>query len=166
MSVPERINLTGLQEAMGLQEIDLLGTVESESELYLNHHGCRHQHCNQSQLGRQQDVGTGCKHEGEHRGGTCNVYRSGVARTAVVGEPSQQQRDLYRSLREVERETISQTRAGTKASQVHQAFVDAFEWIGLPVFSQAIGQGLGVEFHEFPVLNATETPELQPGTLL
>ncbi len=45
-------------------------------------------------------------------GATFSCYRSDVARTAVVGEPSREQRDLYRKLREAHLETISRARAG------------------------------------------------------
>ena len=99
-------------------------------------------------------------------GGTFKGYRSDVARTAVVGEPSREQREFYRKLREVELETIDRARAGRRACQVYEDFVDAFQRRGLGVTSQAVGHGLGTGLHEYPVLNGREEAELVPGMVL
>ncbi len=99
-------------------------------------------------------------------GASFNGYRSDVARTAVVGEPSREQRALYRKLREVELETISRVRAGTRACQVYEDFVGAFQRRGLGVTSKAVGHSLGTGMHEYPILNGKEGAELTPGMVL
>ena len=99
-------------------------------------------------------------------GATFNGYRSDVARTAVVGEPSREQRALYGKLREVQLETISQARAGTRACHVYEHFVGACQRSGLGVTSQAVGHGLGTGLHEYPILNGREEAELIPGMVL
>ncbi len=99
-------------------------------------------------------------------GGTFKGYRSDVARTAVVGEPSREQGALYRKLREAQLETISRVRAGTRACQVYEDFVGAFQRRGLGVTSQAVGHALGTGLHDYPVLNGREQAALVPGMVL
>ena len=93
-------------------------------------------------------------------------YQSDVARTAVIGPPNEEQRSIYKRLLEVQRETISAARPGARACDVYNTYKRGIEKRGLPLISQAIGHGLGIGLHEFPVLQADEKAELKPGMVL
>ena len=99
-------------------------------------------------------------------GGIFQGYQSDVARTAVVGTPSERQRSVYRHLRDAQRETVEAARAGVRACDLYNTFRLAFQKRGLYAISQAVGHGLGVGLHEYPVLHAGETAVIKPGMVL
>ena len=99
-------------------------------------------------------------------GGVFEGYQSDVARTAVVGVASAEQRSVYRCLRECERETIAALRPGTKAGEVYLRAQQALADRDLSLTSQAIGHSLGVGLHEHPILHARNETELVPGMVI
>ena len=99
-------------------------------------------------------------------GGTFQGYQSDVARTAAVGQCSEEQRTTYRYLLEAQQETIGAARPGTPACDVYNTFTKAFQERNLTPSSQAIGHGLGVGLHEFPILHGRETSLIKPGMVL
>lgn len=99
-------------------------------------------------------------------GGAFHGYQSDVARTAVIGAANREQRSVYRRLREAQRETIAAARPGIKACDLYHTCKRALELRGLAITSQAVGHGLGIGLHEFPVLQGQETAEIQSGMVL
>ena len=99
-------------------------------------------------------------------GGVFDGYQSDVARTAVIGLPSAEQRSIYKRLREAQRETISSARPGIRACDLCAKCRQAMERRGLSFTIQAIGHGLGAALHEFPILNANEETEIKSGMVL
>jgi Xaa-Pro dipeptidase len=99
-------------------------------------------------------------------GGIFQGYQSDVARTAAIGRANEEQRSIYRRLREAERETIAAARPGVRACDLYATGKRALQQRGLSITSQAIGHGLGIGLHEFPVLQANENAEIKPGMVL
>ena len=99
-------------------------------------------------------------------GGTFQGYQSDVARTAFVGTCSERQETVYRYLRETQEATINAARPGARACDVFNTFKEALRERGLTPTSQAVGHGLGVGLHEFPILHAAETAFIEPGMVL
>lgn len=99
-------------------------------------------------------------------GGVFRGYHSDLARPAVVATATGEQRSVYQRLREAQRETIDAARPGARACDLFDTCKRAFEQRGLSFFSQAVGHGLGIGLHEFPVLEAAERAKLKPGMVL
>ena len=99
-------------------------------------------------------------------GGTFHGYQSDVARTAVIGTANREQQSVYQRLREAQRETIAAARPGIMACDLYHTCKQALERRGLAITSQAVGHGLGIGLHEFPVLQGQETADLQSGMVL
>ena len=99
-------------------------------------------------------------------GGLFGGYQSDVARTAVVGSASPEQRSVYRRLRECERATLAALRPGVKAGEIYLLARQALADRDLSLTSQAIGHSLGIGLHEHPILHARNETELAPGMVI
>lgn len=99
-------------------------------------------------------------------GGVFQGYQSDVARTAVIGVVNEEQRSIYKRLREAQREAIAAARPGVRACDLYAACKRALEQRGLSFTSQAVGHGLGIGLHEFPVLQSNEKSKIKPGMVL
>jgi Xaa-Pro aminopeptidase len=99
-------------------------------------------------------------------GGIFQGYQSDVARTAAIGAANEEQKSIYRRLREAQQETIAAARPGVRACDLYVTCKRALEQRGLSITSQAVGHGLGIGLHEFPVLHANEKTEIKPGMVL
>ncbi len=99
-------------------------------------------------------------------GGTFQGYQSDVARTSAIGTVTSEQASVYRRLREAQRQTIDTVRPGVRACDLYFTCRRELEQRGLSMTSQAVGHGLGIGMHEFPVLHGRETARIQPGMVL
>ena len=99
-------------------------------------------------------------------GGVFQGYQSDVARTATIGFANKEQRSVYQRLREAQRETIAAARPGVRACDLYLKCKTALAQRGLSITSQAVGHGLGIGLHEFPILHAQEKSLLKPGMVL
>lgn len=97
--------------------------------------------------------------------GTAGHYYSDVARTAVVGEPSVEQRRVYRLLRDVHERCLEAVRPGAISSDIYAIYHDALTAAGLPTY-HFVGHGLGVTLHEEPFINPLKSVPLQEGMVL
>jgi Xaa-Pro aminopeptidase len=97
--------------------------------------------------------------------GTSGHYYSDVARTAVVGEPSAEQRKIYGLLFDVHRRCLEAIRPGAISSDIYAIYQDAMAAAGLPAY-HFVGHGLGVTLHEEPFINALQSVTLQEGMVL
>lgn len=99
-------------------------------------------------------------------GGTYGQYASDVARTCSTGEPLAHHREVYRTLIEIQRDTIGQMHPGVAAEDIYFACRDAFEKHGLPCSLPHIGHSFGIEAHERPMIRPGEKILLQPGMVI
>lgn len=97
--------------------------------------------------------------------GTSGHYYSDVARTAVVGEPTAEQRRVYDLLIDVHKRCLDALRPGALSSDVYAIYHDAMVAAGLPAY-HFVGHGLGVTLHEEPFVNALKSVPLQEGMVL
>lgn len=97
--------------------------------------------------------------------GTAGHYYSDVARTAVVGEPSAQQRRVYDLLLDVHHRCLDALRPGAISSDVYAIYHDAMRDAGLPAY-HFVGHGLGVTLHEEPFINPLKAVPLEEGMVL
>jgi Xaa-Pro aminopeptidase len=99
-------------------------------------------------------------------GGTFQGYQSDVARTAAIATVTSDQASVYGRLREAQRQTIETARPGVRACDLYFTCGRELEKRGLSMTSQAVGHGLGIGMHEFPVLHGRETALIQAGMVL
>jgi Xaa-Pro aminopeptidase len=97
--------------------------------------------------------------------GIARGYYSDVARTAVVGEPSERQREIYELLMDVHRRTLAGLRPGTPTSEPYRLYQDAMTEAGLPPY-HFVGHGLGISLHEEPFLSERGETLLEEGMVM
>ncbi|MDR7519829.1 MAG: Xaa-Pro peptidase family protein [Armatimonadota bacterium] len=97
--------------------------------------------------------------------GTVAHYVCDVARTAVVGEPTDEQRALWQKLVEGRARTLQMLRPGASSRAIFQAYAEGMAAWGLPTF-HFLGHGLGLTLHEEPYLNRYADITLQEGMVL
>jgi Xaa-Pro aminopeptidase len=90
-------------------------------------------------------------------------YYSDLARTIVVGRPSQQQRDIYASLWEEHERLISLMRPGISCREIFEGHRAHWEGKGWPMRRPHIGHSLGIGLHEYPLIAPAEETVLAPG---
>ena len=97
--------------------------------------------------------------------GTAGHYYSDVARTAVVGEPTREQQDVYDLLLGVHRRALEALRPGVLTTDVYAIYREAMDAAGLPPY-HFVGHGLGITLHEDPFVNDLKPTSLEPGMVL
>jgi Xaa-Pro aminopeptidase len=83
-------------------------------------------------------------------------YYADMTRTVVKGEPSDEIRTMYETLREAKQLAISLTKPKVMGSDVYQAVVDFFKERGYESdtrgFVHNLGHGVGLQIHELPTV--------------
>jgi Xaa-Pro dipeptidase len=97
--------------------------------------------------------------------GTKAHYHSDVARTAVVGEPTEEQQQVYDLLLGVHRRCLEALRPGVLSSDVYRIYSEAMDAAGLPPY-HFVGHGLGITLHEEPFVNELKSIPLKEGMVL
>ena len=96
-------------------------------------------------------------------------YLSDLGRTAVVGRPTQRQRDYYDKLRRAEDAIVAAVKPGRPVKDLYRSCVETLSSgepkINLPSFPH-IGHGIGVGLHEYPLITATCEELLRPGMVM
>lgn len=99
-------------------------------------------------------------------GGILSGYQSDLARTAVIGKPSQVQAETYKKLANIQREVIEGMLIGTRFCDVYNKCKILFEKNNLPFTMPHIGHGLGVDLHEHPIVNPLNESEIQENMII
>ena len=99
-------------------------------------------------------------------GGRYGAYFSDFARTYSAGDPTPVQRETYRKLVEVHKETIGAARPGVTAEDLFFICKDAFEERQLPFHMPHIGHSFGVELHEYPMLRPGDKTPIEAGMVI
>jgi Xaa-Pro aminopeptidase len=94
-------------------------------------------------------------------GGFFRWYYSDLARTAICGKPTPAQADTWKKLYQVQGEVIEAMRPGTRACDLYQLCKRRFEEVGLTFRMPHIGHSIGIDIHEYPMLNPQTQEELQ-----
>jgi Xaa-Pro dipeptidase len=97
--------------------------------------------------------------------GTKAHYHSDVARTVAVGEPSEEQQEVYDLLLGVHRRCLEALRPGVLSSDVYRIYSEAMGAARLPPY-HFVGHGLGITLHEEPFVNELKSIPLEEGMVL
>jgi Xaa-Pro aminopeptidase len=94
-------------------------------------------------------------------------FWSDIARMAVVGQPSQLQRDLYKTLREVQRATIARMKPGVEARELFNFAKQHYTKRGVDLVFPHIGHGMPqTRGHEDPRIQPFDETPLEPNMLI
>ncbi|MCR4397963.1 MAG: Xaa-Pro peptidase family protein [Firmicutes bacterium] len=99
-------------------------------------------------------------------GGLYGGYYSDVARTFGFGRPDPRKKDRYRRLAEIHRSVIDLVRVGARFCDLFEFCKGQFARHGLSFHMPHIGHGLGVELHERPVVEPTNTGLVEEGMVI
>jgi Xaa-Pro aminopeptidase len=97
-------------------------------------------------------------------GGVAGGYWSDITRTVFVGEPTDEQRQVYDVVREAQEAAFAAIRPGVTCEAVDRAARAVIEEAGYGErFIHRTGHGIGIELHEPPyIVQGNRTP-LEPG---
>ncbi|MCG3089405.1 M24 family metallopeptidase [Sporosarcina cyprini] len=91
-------------------------------------------------------------------------YCSDITRTVAFGEPDEEKRKIYETVKNAEQAAIDLVRPGVKARDLDKAARDVITDAGYgEYFTHRLGHGLGISVHEFPSITGTNELELQEG---
>jgi Xaa-Pro aminopeptidase len=90
-------------------------------------------------------------------------YYSDLARTIVVGDASQRQRDIYAAIWEEHERLISLMRPGISCREIFERHRAQWQSKGWPMRRPHIGHSLGIGLHEHPLIGPTDETVLVPG---
>jgi Xaa-Pro aminopeptidase len=97
-------------------------------------------------------------------GGWVGGYCSDLTRTVVVGEPSEELREVHRVVLEAQEAAFRAVRPGVPAQEVDRAARRVIEEEGYgPDFVHRTGHGIGLEEHEPPYIVEGNDQPLEPG---
>jgi Xaa-Pro dipeptidase len=100
-------------------------------------------------------------------GAACDGYKADTTRMAVIGPPSDKQREIHRVVLEAHDAAIAAVRGGVPAGEIDAAARRVIEKAGYgPNFFHRVGHGLGLEGHEAPSLDPGSAMTLEPGMVL
>ena len=97
--------------------------------------------------------------------GTSAGYHCDVARTAVVGDPSDEVTKVYELLESVHERALAAVKPGAQSADVYRIYREAMEEAKLPPY-HFVGHGLGITLHEEPFVHAKTSVALEPGMVL
>jgi Xaa-Pro aminopeptidase len=92
-------------------------------------------------------------------------YQSDVARTAVVGKPTQKQQDTWKKIIEARELVLQMIQPGQRTQEIFKVFSDYFVKAKLTPIN-FVGHGLGITLHEDPYISRYHDGELLPGMVL
>jgi len=97
-------------------------------------------------------------------GGWVGGYASDTTRTVVVGEPSEEQREVHGIVREAQEAAFQAAKPGVAAEEVDRAARRVVEDAGYgEAFFHRTGHGIGLEEHEDPYIVEGNRQVLEPG---
>lgn len=92
-------------------------------------------------------------------------YQAGVARTGVIGQPSEELQRDWRILSDARNAVLAEVRPGARARELYATYLDALG----PLREHAIvffAHGMGLDLHEIPYLSAQSDDVLEEGQIL
>ena len=89
-------------------------------------------------------------------------YRSNVTRTAVVGEPTGEQRGIWSVMIGARETCKAMLKPGTAVAELYRAYVGYLRARGIEPTLKFLGHGIGQTIHEEPYITDTRTVILQP----
>ncbi|CAL8981388.1 putative dipeptidase PepE [Rhodoplanes serenus] len=94
--------------------------------------------------------------------GELDNYRSNVTRTAVVGRPTDRQRDIFASLVRAREICKTMIRPGLPVADLYRTYVTSCRESGIEPTLKFLGHGIGQTIHEEPYITDTRDIVFEP----
>ncbi len=94
--------------------------------------------------------------------GDMKQYRSNVTRTAVMGEPTAEQKGIWEVMIGARETCKSMLKPGTAVADLYRAYVDYLRTRGIEPTLKFLGHGIGQTIHEEPYITDTRNVILEP----
>ena len=94
--------------------------------------------------------------------GQKNGYLTGVCRTAVVGEPTSEQENIWSNLIECKYLVMDLIKPGASCPEIYRKFLDKFSALGFEPIS-FVAHGIGLHLHEEPYMGRYGDEIVQAG---
>ncbi len=100
--------------------------------------------------------------------GACyHDYHADMTRTVCVGEPSEEQRQVYGVVRKTNETCAAAIHTGVSCRKIHELAVKTISDAGYgDYFKHGLGHGVGVEIHEQPRFSRTSEDVLMAGAVI
>ncbi|MEK4627638.1 MAG: Xaa-Pro peptidase family protein [Solibacillus sp.] len=93
-------------------------------------------------------------------------YCSDITRTVAFGEPSEEQKNIYNTVRKANEDAIAAVKPGVRAMDLDKIARDVITDAGFgEYFTHRLGHGLGISVHEFPSITGANEMVLNEGTV-
>ncbi|CAG9619627.1 M24 family metallopeptidase [Sutcliffiella rhizosphaerae] len=93
-----------------------------------------------------------------------NGYCSDITRTVAFGNVNEKQQEIYETVLKAQLAAVEACKPGVEIGQIDRTARSVITDHGYgEFFTHRIGHGLGIEVHEYPSMNATNTMTLQKG---
>lgn len=93
-------------------------------------------------------------------------YCSDITRTVAFGQPSEEQMNIYNTVRQANEAAIDAVKPGVRAMDLDKIARDVITDAGYgDYFTHRLGHGLGISVHEFPSINGANELPLNEGTV-
>ncbi len=100
-------------------------------------------------------------------GARLHFYTSDIARTYVVGEPTDTQNRYWKAIVTGLNAALDSMKPGVTAGQIFATAVNATRAAGLPSFKRHhVGHGIGIEVYDMPILAPDNNTKLEEGMVL
>ena len=96
-------------------------------------------------------------------GGYYDEYMSNIGRTAKVGPPTAEDKEIWKKLRDIHHEIIDMLRPGNTGRQLFERATVLHEKAGIPFPFAHNGHSIGLEVHEHPLISPHENLSYEPG---
>ncbi|MFW0152487.1 M24 family metallopeptidase [Mycobacterium sp. smrl_JER01] len=94
-----------------------------------------------------------------------NGYQAGVARTAVVGAPTDEVSWHWNLVSRARQAGLELLRPGADPRAIYRAYVDALGPLGRHAIA-FFGHGMGLDMHELPYISATSSDVIEAGAII
>lgn len=94
--------------------------------------------------------------------GDMKYYRSNVTRTAVVGEPTDEQRAIWKVMIGAREKCKTMLKPGTRVADLYRTYVDICRAGGIEPTLKFLGHGIGQTIHEEPYITDTRDIVFEP----
>jgi Xaa-Pro aminopeptidase len=94
--------------------------------------------------------------------GDMNQYRSNVTRTAVVGEPTDEQRNIWDVMIGARERCKSMLKPGTPVADLYRSYASHLRERGIEPTLKFLGHGIGQTIHEEPYITESRAVILEP----
>lgn len=100
-------------------------------------------------------------------GARINGYYSDFTRTVIVGEPNDQQQEIYEVVQKAQEAALAAIGPGKICSEMDEVARAVIRQAGYgDNFGHSLGHSLGLEIHEKPTMRSTDQSPLMPGTVI